>query len=224
MNIQPEQGKSYWDSRVILVLAFCLINAFFFFVAWRLHDWLSPRHKVLQTVLAPDKATIKHVLFSPDDDVQQTLLTFIAEEKEYIAVAAFSFTNAAIANALIDAARRGVKIELVADEQNSQSSYSKVCLLHNHGIAVWLYPSQRAGKPGKRTGIMHHKFMIFKRSMKDHPILWTGSFNFTRAASDVNQENVIIIDDPLFVNAFLKQFEVLKQRSHVLQGTSFCTN
>jgi phosphatidylserine/phosphatidylglycerophosphate/cardiolipin synthase-like enzyme len=40
-------------------------------------------------------------------------------------------------------------------------------------------------------------------------VLLTGSFNWTRSASEVNQENVIVTDDPRLVGAFVTEFERL---------------
>jgi mitochondrial cardiolipin hydrolase len=51
---------------------------------------------------------------------------------------------------------------------------------------------------------MHHKFAVFDRTT-----LATGSFNWTRSASEFNQENLVITANPALVNAFSEEFERL---------------
>jgi cardiolipin hydrolase len=51
---------------------------------------------------------------------------------------------------------------------------------------------------------MHHKFALF-----DGKRLLTGSFNWTRSASEQNEENMIVTPDPVLVAAFQGRFEAL---------------
>jgi phosphatidylserine/phosphatidylglycerophosphate/cardiolipin synthase-like enzyme len=57
---------------------------------------------------------------------------------------------------------------------------------------------------------MHHKFALF-----DDRILLNGSFNWTRSASDFNQENLLVIDHPPLVADYVREFEGLWQRFSV---------
>jgi phosphatidylserine/phosphatidylglycerophosphate/cardiolipin synthase-like enzyme len=52
---------------------------------------------------------------------------------------------------------------------------------------------------------MHHKFALF-----DNETLLNGSFNWTRSASDVNQENILITQDAELVEKFSRQFDYLQ--------------
>lgn len=49
---------------------------------------------------------------------------------------------------------------------------------------------------------MHHKFAIL-----DDCVLLNGSFNYTRAATDGNQENVLITNNTTIVAAFKAQYQ-----------------
>ena len=51
---------------------------------------------------------------------------------------------------------------------------------------------------------MHHKFAI-----ADAARLLNGSFNWTRSASRVNEENVMVTSEPAAVAAFRAEFERL---------------
>ncbi|MCE3254496.1 MAG: hypothetical protein K0Q67_3516, partial [Cellvibrio sp.] len=51
---------------------------------------------------------------------------------------------------------------------------------------------------------MHHKFAIVDKS-----ILVNGSFNWTRSATDYNQENILVTNEPKLVAAYSGEFESL---------------
>ena len=51
---------------------------------------------------------------------------------------------------------------------------------------------------------MHHKYALV-----DCRVLLTGSFNWTRAASRGNVENVLVTSEPQAVNAYARQFDLL---------------
>jgi phosphatidylserine/phosphatidylglycerophosphate/cardiolipin synthase-like enzyme len=48
---------------------------------------------------------------------------------------------------------------------------------------------------------MHHKFAII-----DNRLLLTGSYNWTFAANNKNEENLMVIDDPEIIKIFQNQF------------------
>ena len=51
---------------------------------------------------------------------------------------------------------------------------------------------------------MHHKYAIF-----DGQLLLTGSYNWTRSASTVNQENIAITEDTRLIRQFQSEFDQL---------------
>ncbi len=67
--------------------------------------------------------------------------------------------------------------------------------LRDHGLPVRLDAS---------AFHMHHKFALF-----DGRRLATGSFNWTRSATEGNEENLIVTDDIRLVRAFAERFERL---------------
>ena len=56
----------------------------------------------------------------------------------------------------------------------------------------------------KTSAHMHHKFAI-----ADNSLLLTGSYNWTRAASTENNENILVSNNGKLVNSFQNQFEKL---------------
>lgn len=208
----------FFGERFTMAVVFCVVNAVFFLAAWQFNHSRTPTYRAAQILIESNKP-VQKALFSPDDNIEEVLLALIDDEKEHISMAAFSFTSALIAQALMRAASRGVKVEVVADGKNSNTNYSKVHLLEDHGVPVWVYPGPQSSAKHARTGIMHHKFLIFRKTLNGRSLLCTGSYNFTRSANDINQENVIIVDDPALIKSFTQQFEVLKKRSRILNPT-----
>lgn len=150
----------------------------------------------------------KHIFFTPDDQVCESLITFIEKEHKKIEIAVFAFTNTAIAHALINAHNRGTIVELVTDPSTMKDRNNKSSLLVNSGIKAYIYNPEN-GKKGLSSA-MHHKFMIFHGT----GVVWTGSCNFTRAGVESNQENVVLLHGNQYVRIFSKQFNKLKKRSY----------
>lgn len=153
------------------------------------------------------------VLFSPDDDMHELIVTLIDQEKSAIKMAIFTFTDAIIAQALKRAHTRGVKVEIVTDKGSILDSYNKIDELYKAGITIYVYNPGHSGK--KRTGIMHHKFIIFQNNKEGKGFVLTGSYNFTRSARFHNQENVIVLNRKRVVRRFDTQFEILCKRSEL---------
>jgi phosphatidylserine/phosphatidylglycerophosphate/cardiolipin synthase-like enzyme len=57
-------------------------------------------------------------------------------------------------------------------------------------------------------GLMHHKVFIV-----DEKIVVLGSYNFSQSAEERNDENVMIIYDPLIAQQFLLEFRRVQQQA-----------
>ena len=164
---------------------------------------------------------IKQVFFSPDDKVQQVLLHLIEQEKESIKIAVYTFTDGQIADALINAKNRGVKVQVVADPTCLQDKFNKIEQLGDAGFDMYIYDNSHS--KGLITSLMHNKFIIFGKNHFDHALLWTGSFNLTKSGHRQNQENVVVLDEQDFIVKYLNQFEQLKKRSQRYQKSDQST-
>lgn len=153
----------------------------------------------------------KQAFFTPDDNIQAELLRYIRQEAEKIQIAIFMMTDQAITKSLINAVNRNVAVELITDVGCLKERSNKINELCEHGCCVRIYnPSY--DKKGK-TSLMHHKFALFTNNL-GKSLVWTGSYNFTKRASDANQENAIILDDQKIFDVFSKQFRRLRKRSY----------
>lgn len=140
--------------------------------------------------------------FSPDDQVASKLISLIDEEKESVAVAAYTFSHGQIANALIAAHGRGVKVEVIVDPYSLKFS-SLLKKMAKAGIPVWIWNATSE----EGSSLMHDKFCLFGERA-----IWTGSFNFTQRADKANQENAILIQDKEIAKKFKLQYQKILER------------
>ena len=134
------------------------------------------------------------VYFSPNGGCTDAILFEINRAKSEILLQAYSFTSQPIAQALIRAHKRGVKISAVLDKSNRGRKYSAATFLKNMGIPVYIDANH---------AIAHNKIMII-----DNRVVITGSFNFTKAAENKNAENILILDDlPDLTRAYQENFQ-----------------
>lgn len=143
------------------------------------------------------------VYFTPSNEPIEKIASLIDHSKKSIDVAMYSFTSRPLAQSLINAKKRGVKVRILLDgEWNSpKNRYSKVEYLLKNGMDVRF---AKAHKYYDRYGIMHNKFAIF-----DDKIVETGSLNWTAQAPKANDENMLVIERADIANVYKKQFEEL---------------
>lgn len=142
--------------------------------------WLAPCQA--GTIL-PATGTVE-VAFTPWDDAEGALLKEIQGARETIRVQAFLITSRAVARALIDARRRGVDAQVLADrEMVAKGENSQIPQLHAAGIPVWLEVRYNAA---------HNKIVLVDPQAMN-PSVITGSYNFTFSAQARNAENLLIL-------------------------------
>jgi phosphatidylserine/phosphatidylglycerophosphate/cardiolipin synthase-like enzyme len=174
----------------------------------------------ISSLVANDSEPILHyqVLFSPRDQLAEKLISLIEKENTSIKVAIYNLMHRGIANALINAHKRGVEVVVVVDPY-SVKSRSPLKKMQEAGISlyVWNPPSivseTKAGrKIKKRPPLMHDKFCILGKSL-----VWTGSFNFTYQATTENRENALILEGSEVAARYMEEFENLKQGGCLLE-------
>jgi phosphatidylserine/phosphatidylglycerophosphate/cardiolipin synthase-like enzyme len=119
------------------------------------------------------------VLFSPRGGCQDAMVQELAKARREILVQAYSFTADPLTFALVDAKKRGVKVEILLDRSNEVEKYSDLHILLDQGLDPMI---------DAEHAIAHNKIMII-----DQSVVITGSYNFTNQAEGENAENVLII-------------------------------
>ena len=114
--------------------------------------------------LPQERITVWEVYFSPHGGVTDAITRELNKVKSTVLVQAYTFTSAPIAKALLNAHKRGVKIEVILDKSQRTQKYSSATFLYNQGIPI---------KIDAQHAIAHNKVMII-----DGETVITGSFEF----------------------------------------------
>ena len=137
---------------------------------------------------------------NPDNlkgSVTEKLIAYINGAQTSIDIAAFEFNLTPVADALIAAHQRGVKVRWVTDDEygleaDEEDDHGQFAMLEKAGIEI---------RDDGRTALMHDKFWIF-----DSHIVWTGSTNATINDHFRNNNNVIVIDSPELAAIYEQEF------------------
>jgi phosphatidylserine/phosphatidylglycerophosphate/cardiolipin synthase-like enzyme len=144
------------------------------------------------------------VYFSPKGGCTAAVVRELDNAKNSVLVQAYSFTSAPIARALVDAQKRGVKIEVILDKSHRTERYSEADFLRNMAVPV---------KIDAVHAIAHNKIMVI-----DGKTVITGSFNFTREAEESNAENMLIIRDKDLADTYTANWQAHAAHSEVYEG------
>jgi phosphatidylserine/phosphatidylglycerophosphate/cardiolipin synthase-like enzyme len=151
---------------------------------------------LLTAPLAPAKPSTQtsvEVYFSPSGGCTTAIVKALDKATNSVLVQAYSFTSAPIAKALVDAHKRGVKIQVVLDKSQKSEKYSSADFVAHAGIPTYIDSSH---------AIAHNKIMII-----DGGRVLTGSFNFTKAAEEKNAENLLVIDDAALADKYTANWQ-----------------
>jgi phosphatidylserine/phosphatidylglycerophosphate/cardiolipin synthase-like enzyme len=139
--------------------------------------------------------------FSPDDGVASQIASVLSGAEESIYVLAFSFTSNELGDIVREKAEAGLTVQGVMDEEQIKSN-----------TGTEFDPFRQAGLDVLIDGIegqMHHKVFIV-----DESIVVIGSYNFSRAAEERNDENLLIIYNEAIAEQFLLEFERVWEVAH----------
>jgi phosphatidylserine/phosphatidylglycerophosphate/cardiolipin synthase-like enzyme len=139
--------------------------------------------------------------FSPDDGAASQIASVLSGAEESIYFLAFSFTSNDLGDIVREKAEAGLTVRGVMDEEQIAS---------NQGTEF--DPFRQAGLDILIDGIegqMHHKVFII-----DESIVALGSYNFSRAAEERNDENILIIYNEAIAEQFLLEFQRVWEVAH----------
>jgi cardiolipin hydrolase len=133
--------------------------------------------------------------YSHDATSLVRLLSRLGAAKASIDVAVFSITCDELADALLAAHARGVRVRVISDNDQVGTKGSDIDRLRAAGV-----PTRVDGSPAH----MHNKFAVV-----DSRLVLTGSLNWTRAGVLDNEENVLVLNSPPVAAAYSRRFEQL---------------
>lgn len=140
------------------------------------------------------------VAFSPNEGSQALIIRVIDQAKLQLLVLSYSFTSAAITQALTHAIRRGVKVTLVADHKHNvqEDATGKA------RAALSTLASAGADVRTIRAYPIHHDKVI----VADGRTVQLGSFNYSEAAQRSNSENVLVNwNNPELAKVYTEHFK-----------------
>ena len=144
------------------------------------------------------------VRFSPKGGCTEAVVDALRGAKATVLVQAYSFTSAPIAAALVDAHRRGVKVQVILDKSQRTEKYSSADFVAHAGIRTLIDDIH---------AIAHNKVMVI-----DGGTVITGSFNFTKAAEEKNAENLLVIQDAALAEKYAANWQAHAQHSDPYAG------
>jgi phosphatidylserine/phosphatidylglycerophosphate/cardiolipin synthase-like enzyme len=164
-------------------------------------DWLEEVVKVFcrPAASSPAPPEPSGAYFSPGSTCVQEVLRQFNLARQACDVCVFTITDDRITDAILRAHARGLAVRVLTDDEKSHDLGSDIDRLRAAGVPCRMDVGNMAH--------MHHKFALF-----DARRLMTGSFNWTRSASEQNEENLIVTADPVLVRAFGERFERLWSR------------
>jgi len=153
-------------------------------------------------LLYPESVPLKttaSVFFSPKGGCTTAIVNTINSARQEILVQAYSFTSQPIADALVNAYKRNIKVEIILDKSQLTAKSSMLNYVVQSGIPTYI---------DSKHAIAHNKIIII-----DKKTVITGSFNFTKSAEERNAENLIIIPSAELAGVYIKNFLAHKQHS-----------
>lgn len=150
------------------------------------------KHEIHRENIRTDESTLS-VYFSPKSNTyEKAIKPLIQNAKHSIYIPIFYLTHEELSKELIKASKKGVEVKIILDASAARNKYSMHHKLREEGIAV---------KVENFGGKMHAKSMIV-----DSRYFIAGSMNFTKAGNTLNDENTLLIDNPLLAKAYETYF------------------
>lgn len=113
--------------------------------------------------------------------------------KTSLNIAIDALNNRLITDAIIEAKKRGVLVQIVTDDINLESENSTFKELIENGIKI--------RSDSDDIGIMFNRFAIF-----DQKVVWTGSWGYTNNSTYKHNENEIVFESPDIAAVYTEKF------------------
>ncbi|MGF1604680.1 MAG: DUF655 domain-containing protein [Thermosynechococcaceae cyanobacterium] len=148
----------------------------------------------------------------------------LGQAQDAVDLALFVFSEQNIANQLAIEHQQGVTIRALVDPSFAYQSYSEVldmlgvfrsrlpnsCAIEKNN-QPWQNPIQTVGVPQMPEGDrLHHKYGVI-----DQRTVIVGSHNWSDAANDINDETLLVIENPTIAAHYHREFERLYANSRL---------
>jgi phosphatidylserine/phosphatidylglycerophosphate/cardiolipin synthase-like enzyme len=132
------------------------------------------------------------------DGIDEDIAAAIDQARVSVDVAIYDLNLWSIRDALIKAHRSGVDVRVVTESDNLDEQELRD--LKDAGIEVL---------GDRHEGLMHHKFVVIDRSE-----IWTGSVNFTKGGTYLDNNNLVHIQSTRLAEDYTHEFEQMFVDGH----------
>jgi phosphatidylserine/phosphatidylglycerophosphate/cardiolipin synthase-like enzyme len=140
------------------------------------------------------EAVNSQAYFSPGEECRNAIIRRLSRAKKRIDICVFTISDNEITRAIEQAFERGVPLRIVTDNDKANDRGSDIYHLQQRGIPLCMDIS---------SNHMHHKFALVDDE------LINGSFNWTRSATERNEENIVITNHKGLIGQFEDAFNAL---------------
>lgn len=137
------------------------------------------------------------------ENIQDVIVEYIYQAKESLKIAMAWFTNPDIFNALWRACKRGVKVQLLINNDRINNRINGLPFDRLVESDAKLYVAEP-------PSLIHNKFCII-----DNKIVIDGSYNWTILAETNNDENIVVIENGNVICSFIDAFDKLIKNKRV---------
>lgn len=165
----------------------------------QLESEVESLHTELLKLQSSMNLTLVAVSFSRTEDTSALLQYWLGRANETVRLMVMLITQDELADALIATYSRGVDVDIIIDSDWLNSTGSDYQQILDAGIDI---------RGDDRSGLMHHKVLII-----DGYVVVMGSYNWSAAAEDRNDENLIILNSEVLAQTYLEEFNRLWEQT-----------
>ena len=147
-------------------------------------DLYRPKPRYMDAFFFPNRANV------------QKLVKYIKMAQKDLLICVFNLTNDDLAAAITERHNAGVNVRIITDDETIKNKGNDCQTLANAGIPTRTDDHEQHH--------MHNKYMVV-----DTKFVLTGSFNWTFQAGASNQENLLVVDHPFYIERYHANFEEL---------------
>ncbi len=144
------------------------------------------------TTITAQGGPILDVCFAKVAQCDTVVIRWINAANRSIYVEMYSFTSDGIRDALIAAHNRGIDLKIVVDSSEAGGQGAEYATLKAAGINILL---------DGNSGLLHDKVAII-----DNATVLTGSYNWSAAAENSNDENLVVLQSQPVTNEYMAEF------------------
>ncbi len=195
-KIEQELGLPMSNGKKLKILKRIITTSSKNINAQNFKDYTFWINKIVQKIDSiPVRPSENNAFFSHHDNIRDFVINMLKSAKKELKICMFTISDNPIAETIAGCHKMGIRVRIITDDGKIFDKGSDIYSLDRTGIKI---------KIDSFRSLMHHKFVLV-----DNQKLLTGSYNWTRTGSDINNENVLVTSNKKIVKAYNKEFKRL---------------